>query len=196
MVAYVYHRKPDNMIGSTLYPLNRLKDINTAAYDFHKEKYSYRLHLMETILPIIGCKWNDVLHMCPVDIGEIVDARRQIFRSYGHASKHLHNRKAGFSYYKINIDKLNKDLLFVYDRKDAKPNGSEDIIKCFYTWVDGKDLISSKLPKGQVEYFHACAQDENLVPYLFTAISHVFYYGTIDTEGLEEVFYDPDNRDI
>lgn len=59
------------MRGDTLYPLNTLKEIYPDVYVAEAKKYEGREILMETIIPMLNCKWNDVLHLSAVDPREV-----------------------------------------------------------------------------------------------------------------------------
>ena len=63
---YVYHRKPVNMEGDTLYPLNSLRSKFPNLYDAQAKKYEGREELMQRKIPILNCLWNDVIHLAPV----------------------------------------------------------------------------------------------------------------------------------
>ena len=46
MEQYVYHRVPENLQGTTLYPLNELRAIHPSNYELEKEKYKGREDIM------------------------------------------------------------------------------------------------------------------------------------------------------
>lgn len=66
MSHYLYHRVPDSLMGSTLYSLNALRQKWPSLYAVYAEKYVGRENLMQQTIPALGCRWNDVLHFCPV----------------------------------------------------------------------------------------------------------------------------------
>lgn len=54
------------MVGSVLYPLNRLKSVSGELYQQLAERYSNRRDLMEQRIPKLNCYWNDVIHCIPI----------------------------------------------------------------------------------------------------------------------------------
>ena len=68
LMNYLYHRVPDNFQGTTLYPLNDLKDILPDIYTRHISKYEGRAHIVERHIPIFDdCLWNDVVFLSAVE---------------------------------------------------------------------------------------------------------------------------------
>ena len=63
---YLYHRVPENMRGTTLYPLNQLRDAHPDVYAEAIKKYENRERVMRQVVIPFGCAWNDVLHFSPV----------------------------------------------------------------------------------------------------------------------------------
>jgi hypothetical protein len=65
----IYHRRPDDMLGTVLYPLNELKAHSPAHYASAIAKYSddpKRLSLPAQRVPKLDCLWNDVVHCAPI----------------------------------------------------------------------------------------------------------------------------------
>jgi hypothetical protein len=65
------------MLGNTLYPLNTLIEISkdTYAYEFHSAKYTHRKILMELIIPVLNCLWNDVVEFFKIPIELLKDIK-------------------------------------------------------------------------------------------------------------------------
>ena len=59
---FIYHRKAPDFTGTTLYPLNRLKERLPAIYESAVKKYTGREWLLNVTIPPLSCLWNDVLH--------------------------------------------------------------------------------------------------------------------------------------
>lgn len=72
-VQYLYHRVPENLVGDVLYPLNKLKEVDSATYVAAVAKYEERKEIMQQQLPG-GELWNDVLHFTPVHPSKIKEA--------------------------------------------------------------------------------------------------------------------------
>jgi hypothetical protein len=63
---YIYHFIPEPFHGTKLIPLNQM-DRSTELYKSHASKYEGREELMNTIIPKIQSKWNDVIHFSCID---------------------------------------------------------------------------------------------------------------------------------
>lgn len=74
---FVYHFRPQKLIGETLMPLNMLKDLNPQAYDIQAAKYKGREKLLTRKIPLLNCLWNDVLHFSPINPQLILDCFRE-----------------------------------------------------------------------------------------------------------------------
>ena len=73
----LYHRRPPDLRGSVLYPLNELRSVAPDLYERQRAKYSGREELLRQRVPRLDCLWNDVLHFSPVHpmrIGELARA--------------------------------------------------------------------------------------------------------------------------
>jgi len=92
-MASIYHGVPVHLRGTTLYPLNRLRDLHPDIYDREIAKYQDhpdRILLPQTRLPVLDCLWNDVVHTAPIHPhllyrewvarGANVDPHRTFFR--------------------------------------------------------------------------------------------------------------------
>jgi hypothetical protein len=65
--TFVYHRVPANLRGSTLYPLNQLREVHPNLYERLQKNYATRRDIAALRIPPLGsCLWNDVLFFSPV----------------------------------------------------------------------------------------------------------------------------------
>ena len=65
-MPFLYHAKPTEMRGETLYPLNMLQLVHPDLYDDESCKYVGREELLELRIPILDVPWNDALHLTPI----------------------------------------------------------------------------------------------------------------------------------
>src|SRR5687768_2840534 len=109
---YLYHRVPEMMLGDTLYPLNKLKDIYPEAYAHALAKYQDRKHIVNQTIPGVNWLWNDVLHLTAVHPQKIRVAMQE----------------AGFSdlkqasYFQINAASIDptQTIVYIYKHPDLK----------------------------------------------------------------------------
>ncbi len=73
----VYHMVPKNLVGSTLYPLNGLRETMPAVYAEHVRKYEGREHLLARRLDLWDCLWNDAVQCAPVHPHKVMAAIRE-----------------------------------------------------------------------------------------------------------------------
>ena len=170
---FLYHRVPSEMIGTTLYPLNVLKEKYPNVYAEHVKKYEGREKLLTTEVPPLQCLWNDVLHFTAVE--------PQILKS--------NLAKAGIelpstTWFKVPVSLIqgDKSIAFTYRRDaDVIPNFKE------YEKFDPARMdIYRTVPKETIEYYKQ-KKAEDVRPLLFHLVPHILYKGFIDTAGLETV---------
>jgi hypothetical protein len=75
---FLYHARPANMLGETLYPLNVLKAIDLELYERERGKYIGREVLLELHIPVIDVLWNDALHLSPIHPYHLAEAWRAV----------------------------------------------------------------------------------------------------------------------
>ena len=113
-MTYLYHIYPTNLEGDVLYPLNVLERINKPAFELHSKKYVGREGLKGIEIPLIKCLWNDVIHLCPVDIKFILNALVDIFDRVGLGEELGLQRYRSLKYFKIDVGDLNQDDLYLF----------------------------------------------------------------------------------
>mmetsp|Transcript_3470 Transcript_3470/g.6283 ORF Transcript_3470/g.6283 Transcript_3470/m.6283 type:complete len:237 (+) Transcript_3470:82-792(+) len=62
---FVYHRCPAEMQGSTLFPMNDMPPELSSLKSTAAKKYSWRSEVMDGVVPVIDCLWNDAIHCSP-----------------------------------------------------------------------------------------------------------------------------------
>ena len=162
------------MVGTTLYPLNVLKETQPEIYNEHIKKYEDRKHLLTTEIPPLRCLWNDVLHLTAV----------------APASLKANLAKAGIelpptAWFKIPVSLIQggNSIAFTYRRdKDVIPNFKE-----YEPFDPARMEIYRIVPEETIEYYKQKRAD-GARPLLFHLVPHILYKGTIDTEVLEIVY--------
>ncbi|MFC1522947.1 hypothetical protein ACFL6Y_11120 [Elusimicrobiota bacterium] len=182
----LYHFKPDNMQGNTLYPLNALKRIFPEMYEeYFKRKYSWRKNLTTVKLPVLDCLWNDVVHFSPIDMGIVIHTLRRVFKQNG---KKLEDRYKGRQYFAVDSDKLGQDKLFIFLNRvrlrDMVKYPLDQMPSEFVTFKGNADQINFNVPQEQLDDYDSYAKDPSIPPLLFTRTLHVLYKGNIDMSDL------------
>ncbi len=170
-MEYLYHRVPNNMSGTTLYPLNVLKKSHPDIYTEHAKKYEGREQLLTATIPPLNCLWNDVLHFTAV-------APHELKANLAKAGIEMKPQ----AWYKVPVELIEgpNSIAFIYRRDlGVMPNFKE------YEAFDVSIMdIYRRVPDETIEYY----KEENAKgkrPLLFHLVPHILYKGSIDTAGLE-----------
>ncbi len=163
MEEFVYHRVPDNMYGTIIYPLNVLKNEKPMLYKEYVKKYSQREELLNVRIKPLNCLWNDVIFFSPVHPNEILSELE----------------KAGFS--KSPKSRWFKIPLFKLDIKNLAVNISKDKFELFKLEMLNKINF---LPEQTKIYYKTCFEN-NKNPLVLAYAPHLLYKGVLDISNLE-----------
>lgn len=175
---HIYHRVPKDMTGDILYPLNELRNIHPAAYDYQVKKYKGREQLLEQRISVLGsCLWNDVLFFTPAQPSDVFEARRQ----------------AGFpdmapqQYFKLNPHELDHSKLGVFlfhTDTDATNHQPRDYAEYRY-----EDLEKyAQIPQATRDYFRQEFEDgQTGIRLFYRYIPHILHKGPIDVSEAEVI---------
>jgi hypothetical protein len=171
---YLYHRVPKNMVGTTLYPLNVLKETHPEIYNEHVKKYEGRERLLTTEVPPLHCLWNDVLHFTAI-------APSTLKANLAKADIEL----PSVAWFKVPVSLIQGEnsVAFTYRR-------DEDLIPKFkeYEPFDPARMeIYRSVPEETIEYYKQ-KKAEGVRPLLFHLVPHILYKGSIGTKELEVVY--------
>lgn len=175
---WLYHRVPQPMRGTTLYPLNSLKDIYPEIYGQQVAKYVGREHVQQhKIPPLDNCLWNDVIFMTSLDPRELYKERK----------------RAGFPdappqyYYKIDPNTLDQEKLAVYLFTPAT-RVADDFVPYHYNNLPSY----ASVPKATADYFHELRkQNAERIPLFYRYVPHILYKGTINISDCEIILANP-----
>ena len=170
-MKYVYHLKPQNMFGEILFPLNLMKVNFPEVYNFHINKYKGREFIMDSHVPILNCKWNDVIHTSPID-------PRIVYKELKQAGLTVNEKSV---WIKIPIEKLNESLtvIFKYENEDGEATDNQ-MIK--FSKNSFQNLI--ELPTGTNKYYKESSENK-IRPLLFHLVPHVLTMDKIDISNCE-----------
>ncbi|MEM6839055.1 MAG: hypothetical protein AAF609_19655 [Cyanobacteria bacterium P01_C01_bin.120] len=156
-------------MGSTLYPLNTLRQKWPSMYATYAAKYVGRETLMEQTIPALSCRWNDVLHFCPVH----PDLIRKGLMAAGYEPK----PSQWFVIDPIALDfNSNNTVIYLYLAKKYRDfTKRADDFKSF----ESASLAEfCELPEATVAHYQNSYQTGN-IPLLFHRIPHVLHRGHI-----------------
>jgi len=170
---FLYHRVPEKLEGDILYPLNQLREVFSNSYDFSVKKYEGREYLLDTIIPTLGCLWNDVLHFTAVHPSFIDRALVEAGFDSVESQK----------FFKIDprlLDETNTTV-YLYEHKGSDRHAN----LANYESFDINNLQKySIIPDSTKEYYKEMFL-ENKKPLLYHRIPHILYKGTLEISNLE-----------
>jgi hypothetical protein len=157
----LYHLIHRPFLGTTLYPLTRLRYVDRARFDHQNEKYKGREALRSYGIEAFDCLWNDVVHLSPIHPKDIFAALEQA--GYPPSAK----RRPYF--FAIDPEMLDSHRTIFFHT----PHGREE------KYDPRKVAEYSVLADATRQYYReAIARKER--PLLWNFTTHVLHHGEID----------------
>ena len=163
------------MKGSKLIPLN-LMNPESDLYKIHAKKYIGRENLMKEQIPLLNCKWNDVVQFSALDPQKIVNELK----------KHQPDLKLfRVEYYKIHIDQIvGKYDSVIFDRKLPRAKNDFTIDTSEVKKIDLSYNEITSVPEATINCWKK-AKEEGDKFLWFPFIPHILVKGPIDTSDFE-----------
>ena len=174
-MSYIYHMKPVPFEGSSLIPLNQMNREGDL-YKRHARKYKGREDLMDGVIPMLDCKWNDVVQFSALDPQLIVNQLKNIEEDF---------KLIRTEYFKIHIDQIiGKYDSFIFDRNKKQEKGDFTIQESEVDYLDNSYQELANVPRETNQFWNEVRRDGG--KYLwFAFIPHVLVKGIIDTKDFE-----------
>jgi hypothetical protein len=181
---YIYHRKPPEMIGHVLYPLNQLKQINFSRFQHEMFKYTQSPqfeHIPMMLIPKLQCFWNDVIQCSPFH-------PYYIYKTLSWMGEQINPH---ISFFKIPVSAIKEPLLAIYKYRKTHFKGAgapiaeeeiEIIHKHTYQELNG-------LPQDTLEWYRTCIK-RGRIRGLFHLTPHVLLKEALDTRCAEQITWD------
>lgn len=172
---YLYHMKPRKIEGTSLIPLNALREEHKSTYESAVSKYQGREHLLKSIIPFLNCLWNDVLHLTAVHPSKVDKALKKTNLKEGLLTR---------TWFKVNPHILDKEntIVWLYPQDRV-----EQFRKEFFVPYNVSDLNNySELHQDTLDYYNSKIQ-EGKRPLLFHRVPHILYRGTLPLNTLEVI---------
>jgi hypothetical protein len=164
---YIYHIKPDKMVGKSLVPLSELKDLSP---DLHKQHTSNR----NKKIKLLDCNWDDVLFMSCLNPIVICSAL-QLFGLYDRGKKPT-------KIFRFPIKVLNDSEFCFYQETKKSESFKPMTVKKYEEEHD--------FPHETATYFLECAKkDED--PLIFSNIPHLLVKSSLDIKLADIIEYQP-----
>ncbi len=166
-MQFVYHMKPNQMVGTVLFPLNQLKIKIPKAYGTQITKYIGRESLLDESIPLLNCKWGDVLHFSPLN-------PKVIFQSLCEQGIHLNSA----TWFQVPISLLPEAKTMLYKYENDHVDLSNNQIIPFNSKMYNE---LKHLPLETLQYYKDSAA-KGQKPLLFHRVPHVMTQTQIDID--------------
>jgi hypothetical protein len=78
MATFVYHLCAPDFRGTTLFPLDDLREVLPEIYERERVKYDRRESVLEYVIPGLGVTWGATVNLSALDPAHLVAARRRL----------------------------------------------------------------------------------------------------------------------
>ncbi len=177
-MKYFYHLVPNPFIGKKLIPLNEM-DPKGELFLSHSKKYIGRESLTKEIIPILNCKWNDVVQFSAINPQLIINQLRKI-----QPNLDITRMKC----FKVCIEEV-EDIYegVIFEREQSREKGNFKIYPSEVKLLNSKNYKElSSVPEKTIEYWKRVESEGG--KYLwFPYIPHVFLKGAVDTTHFEVI---------
>ena len=167
----LYHLVPEDVRGDTLHPLGELRVRFPDVYERAWRKYADREHVPSQPVPILGCRWMDVLHLTPVHPVELKEALEPLGLEYPRR------------FYEVDPLLLDPDRTVIFAQPIDDPR-SNRFSPAHWHRYDGELVRRHReLPQATKAYYRAQVAAGRR-PLLFPGVAHVLYRGSLDSRRL------------
>lgn len=174
-MSYIYHLKPEPMLGHELIPLNQMEG---ELYQGHVKKYQGRESLIEQMIPILNCKWNDVVQFSALNPQIILDE----IKKYQPDLKLW--RPQCFKVHKDQI--IGKYPAVLFNSDVNKQKGNYKITEKEISLFDEDYRELTEVPQKTLECWQDALETNGKLLW-FPFITHILIHGIIDTTDFEVI---------
>jgi hypothetical protein len=174
-MSFLYHARPAEMRGDTLYPLNELQRAHPDLYARASAKYGGREVVMTRRIPLLDVLWNDALHLSPIHPARLAAAW---------AEAGLPTEAWEGEFFAIPVGRIDaaRAVWFAHDvylRREAPDLPVED----FAPFDPQTYREPTELPAGYADYLQERKESGRRL-LRFAAVPHVLVAAPIDVSGL------------
>ncbi|MDC1175418.1 hypothetical protein OAT67_08470 [Bacteriovoracaceae bacterium] len=152
-------------------------DINSDIYKIHALKYIGREDLPEEIIPVLDCKWNDVVQFSALDpqiiVNELIKYQKDL-------------KLNRVEYFKIHIDEVVPGPpAVIFDRDPNRGKGSFNILNKEVKYFNRNNYTElTVVPEKTIEYWKKVMSEGGKFLW-FPFVTHVMIKGAVETEKFE-----------
>ncbi len=183
-MSFVYHVKTKSMEGSKLLPLNKLKDSFPDKYELYTQKYKGREHLLKKQIPLLGCLWNDVIHLAPIHPSVVYKTM------IDHGLLEEKYQDMVIEVYKIPVHLLDAERTVSYQSYNYDRNNFQPDLQKFCQFEKNKYTEQLEVSDKQIEIWkNDKAANKKLMLYSHT--QHILTQTEIDISSLDIEVFNP-----
>lgn len=185
-MSSVYHLRPRTFRGSTLYPLNGLRQVHPDLYARELEKYAGRESMLSVLVPGLDVAWADTCNLAALDPRRLVPERERV----GAPMAWL----AGRVLIRIPVERLAGRRCVRYQARrhwlNTRP-GDPDVARFpppeDFAPLDPETYAETTIvPAAHIDYLvEQTAKGERALAFAF--VPHVLVDGAFDLDGLEPI---------
>jgi hypothetical protein len=183
-MQHVYHWKPPGFRGAVIYPLNQLRAVYPDRYEAAAAKYRGREWLMDEVIPLLGVRWNDVVHCAPIHPRHV----------YVALQRHDPQPVAAREWFRIPVARLRPHRVVYYKHRflpplPPAPRTAADqaaYAADFEPFAEARYRELAALPAATIAHFESALAGGRR-PLLFNWVPHILVDGTIDVSGVAVV---------
>ena len=174
---YFYHLIPEPFIGSKLIPLNNM-DRDSELYQSHSKKYVGRESLTEQLIPILNCKWNDVVQFSALNPQHIINELQSIEPEFK-----VHRLRC----FKVSVEEVEGTYEgVVFNRSKSRKKGDFSVSSKEVELLNSKNYKEiHSVPKETLEYWNKVKETGDGKYLWFPYVPHIFLKGAVDTTNFE-----------
>lgn len=184
MAAFVYHLCAPDFRGTTLFPLDNLRQALPEIYERERAKYDRRESVLEFVIPKLGVTWGATVNLSALDPSHLVAARRR----FGVPFSNLLTRRL----LRIPVSRIAHLPAVTYKSNSHWINsapGDPNVPLAapdheFFPFDPLTYQEATEVPEMHLEYLRRqLARRERALGFVF--VPHVLVAGPIDVSGLE-----------
>lgn len=184
-MPYIYHGKHPHFRGNAIYPLHRLQSAVPEIYAEQLTKYRQRPWAIERIIPILGVRWNDVVHCAPVHPYHVFRALEEVGAAPDPARE----------WFQIPLARIDGQRAVWYAYASSARNRHEVPSNDYEAFDPERYRELTQLPSRTVAHYREVAGRGLELNWLFHGTPHILIDGVVNVEGVETIRWSvpPDN---
>lgn len=165
---FIYHAVPENMVGTSLLPLNEMPKEMAKLRNKYLQKYKGREEILQRKIDLLDCVWNDVVQFLPLHPQKVFDLQKKLG---------IVTKIPPYRFFEIDVRGLDIDRAVVFFKTAP---GEENTEVKWLKDVDARTLDT--IPEATIAYYKKFIGTGEL-PFNYQFVPHIMYKGSVDISG-------------